>query len=98
MYARVTTVQIQTGKTDELTQFVRDAVLPIAQQEHGFSGMLILADPANHKGIAITMWATEADMAAGEASDGYYTQQIARAAQYLAAPPVREVYEVRTKA
>jgi heme-degrading monooxygenase HmoA len=97
MYARVTTVQAQPGKADELVQFVRETVLPIAKQQHGFSGMFILADPANNKGMAITMWETEADMAAGEASDGYYTQQLAKAARYLAAPPVRETYEVRTK-
>ena len=97
MLARVTTIQIQSGKTDEVTQFVHDSVLPAAQQQHGFGGMLILVDPAAQKGMAITMWETVADMEAGEANDGYYTQQLARASQFLAAKPMREVYEVRIK-
>ncbi len=76
MYARVTTAQIQAGKTDEFAELIREAILPVAQQQHGFGGMLLLMDPNANKGIAITMWETEADMTAGEAPDGYYTQHL----------------------
>jgi hypothetical protein len=40
------------------------------------------------------LWETEADMAASEASGGYYQVQIARGAHFFAAPPVRETYQV----
>ena len=95
MYARVTLAQIQPGKTGELIQFLRDNVVAAAQQQQGFKGLLVLTDESSNKGIALTLWETDADMAAGEASDGYYTQQLARGAQFFAAPPERLAYQVQ---
>jgi heme-degrading monooxygenase HmoA len=97
MYARVTTVYFQPGMADAVTQYVSDTVVPTAKQAKGFGGIVVLSDPASNKGIAITYWDTEADMAAGESSSGYYAQAMAGAAQFLSAPPVRETYEVRIK-
>ena len=94
MYARVTLAQLQPGKIDELTQFLRDNVIPAAQQYQGFNGLLLLTDDNTNKGIAVALWETEADMAASEGSDGYYTVQLARGAHFFAAPPVRETYQV----
>ena len=97
MYARVTTVQLQPGAADEVTQYVRESVVPAAKQTQGFGGIEILVNPATNKGIAITFWDSEADMAAGEASSGYYTQALAGAAQFFTAPPMREAFEVRIR-
>ena len=94
MYARATLAQLQPGKIDELLQFLRENVIPAAQRQQGFKGLLLLTDENTNKGIAIALWETEADMAAGEASDGYYTVQLARGAHFFAAPPVRETYQV----
>jgi heme-degrading monooxygenase HmoA len=97
MHARVTTVQLQPGIADDVTQYIRDSVVPAAKQAKGFGGILVLTDPENNKGIAITFWDSETDMAAGETSSGYYAQAIAGAAHFFAAQPVREKYEVRIK-
>ena len=94
MYARVTLAQLQTGKIDELISFLHDNVVPAAQRQQGFKGLLLLTDETTTKGIAIALWETEADMAAGEASGGYYQVQIARGAHFFAAPPVQEAYQV----
>jgi heme-degrading monooxygenase HmoA len=94
MYARVTLAQLQPDKVDELLQFLHDNVVPAAQAQHGFKGLLLLTDETTNKGIAIALWETEADMAAGEASDGYYTVQLARGAHFFAAPPERSAYQV----
>ena len=94
MYARVTFAQLQPGKVDELLQFLRDNVLPAAQRQQGYKGLLLLTDETTNKGIAIALWETEAAMAASEVSDGYYSVQIARGAHFFAAPPVRETYQV----
>ncbi len=94
MYARVTLAQLQPGKIDELIPFLRENVVPAAQRQQGFKGLLLLTDETTNKGIAIALWETEADMAAGEASDGYYTVQHARGAHFFAAPTVRETYQV----
>jgi heme-degrading monooxygenase HmoA len=82
---------------DDITRYLREVVVPAAKQAQGFGGIEILIDPATNKGMAITFWDSEADMAAGEASSGYYAQGLAGAAQYLAAPPVREAFEVRIR-
>ena len=97
MYARVTTVQLQPGMADDIIQYLRDTVVPAAKQAKGFGGIVVLSDPAANKGIAITFWDSEADMAAGEASSGYYTQALAGGARFFASAPTREAYEVRIK-
>lgn len=97
MYARVVNVQIQPGKADEAINMYRDSVVPAAKQQKGSKGILLLTDASTGKGIAITLWETEADMKAGEAS-GYYQEQIAKFASVFAAPPVMERYEVSVQA
>jgi heme-degrading monooxygenase HmoA len=94
MYARVTLAQLQPGKVDELLHFLRDNVVPAAQAQQGFKGLLLLTNDTTNKGIAIALWETEAAMAASEASGGYYQVQIARGVHFFAAPPVRETYRV----
>jgi hypothetical protein len=94
MYARVTLAQLQPSKGDELTQFLHGNVVPAAQQQQAFKGLLLLTDEHTNKGIAIGLWETEAEMAASEASDGYYTVQLAKGVHFFAAPPVREAYQV----
>src|SRR6266849_2426693 len=93
MYARVTRVQFHPGMGDEVTQYVRDSVVPAAKQAKGFGGIQVFTDSATNTGIAITFWNTEADMAAGESSSGYYAQALAGAAKFFSAQPVRETYE-----
>jgi heme-degrading monooxygenase HmoA len=94
MYARVTLAQLQPGKLDELLQFLGEHVVPAAQAQQGFKGLLLLTDETTNKGLAVALWETEADLVASEASDGYYTVQIARGAHFFAAPPVQETYQV----
>jgi len=95
MYARVTITQLQPGKTEEAVSIFRDSIVPAAKQQQGFKGALLLTDPNPNavKGITITLWETEADMSTGETS-GYYQEQLAKVASLVAAPPVREAYEV----
>lgn len=95
MYARVTTGYVQPGKVGELDQYIRETLVTLYPQQQGFKGTLFLTDRSANKAIAITLWETEAGMAAGEASSGgYYREQLAKMAQLFASPPVREAYEV----
>ncbi len=93
MHARVVTVQVQPGKIEETIRIYRDSVAPAAKQQKGFKGAFLLTDPNTGKGISVTLWETEADLKAGEAS-GYYQEQIAKFGAVFAAPPAREAYEV----
>ena len=92
-YARVLNAGVRTGTSDEGMQIIRDSVLPAAKQQPGFKGGLWLSDRSTDKVMAITLWATEADLLAGESS-GYYQAQIAKVAHVLASQVVREAYEV----
>ncbi len=93
MFARVLTAQAKPGKTDELTDIVRDSVIPEVKQEVGFKGLLLLNEHATGKGISITLWETPVDLKASETS-GYLQQQLAKVAPLLAEPPVVGIYEV----
>ena len=94
MYARATLAQLQPDNVDELLQFLGEHVVPAAQAQQGFKGLLLLTDETSNKGIAVALWETKADLVASEASNGYYSVQIARGAHFFAEPPVREVYQV----
>ncbi len=93
MHARVVTVQAQAGKLDEIIQIYRDSIVPASRQQAGFKGARLFTDRTTNKGISITLWETEADLTAGEAS-GYYQEQIAKLSPMLSSSPVREAYEV----
>lgn len=100
MYARVTVLEWKTGERregiDETLQILHDSIVPVAKQQPGFKGFLGLLDRTGGKGIAITLWETEADLEAGESS-GYYREQLAKLehlSHLYALPPYREVYEV----
>lgn len=94
MYARVTTGNVQPGKMDELKQYAHETTATLYPQQQGFKGALFLADRHANKAMAITLWETEAEVAAGEASGGYYGEQLAKMAHFFASAPVREAYEV----
>jgi len=93
MYARVVNSQLQPGKRDERIAILRDSIVPAAQQQPGFQGFVVLADVNGDKGIAYSIWTTEADLQASETSN-FYQEQIAKLRVVLAAPPVREINEL----
>jgi heme-degrading monooxygenase HmoA len=96
MFARVVTVQIKSGKTDEAVRIYQDSVVPAGTQQKGHSGFLLLTNRDTGKGISVALWETEADMKAGEAS-GYLQQQLAKFASVFAAPPTTEHFEVSVR-
>lgn len=97
MFARVITIQTQPGKAMEGVAIYRDSVVPAAQKQRGFKGALLLTDSANNKAISVTLWNTEADRTASEAS-GYVQEQLAKMGAVMAGAPVREGFEVSVQA
>jgi heme-degrading monooxygenase HmoA len=95
MHARMTTIQLQPGMADRMSAIFEDSVLPVAKEQRGFKGGLLLTDRNTGKAVAISLWETEADVAASESS-GYYQAQMAKLAGvgFFAGPPVRETYQV----
>src|SRR5712691_13037579 len=93
MHARVLMAQTEPGKTDELTQLIRDSVIPEVKQEGGFKGLLLLNERATGKGISITLWETPVDLKASETT-GYLQRQLVKVAPLLNEPPLVGVYKV----
>jgi heme-degrading monooxygenase HmoA len=92
-YARIVTIHAQAGKLEEVVKVYHESILPAAKQQKGFLDARLFIDRATGKGISVARWQTEEDLKAGEAS-GYYSEQIAKLVPLLAAPPVREAYEI----
>ena len=93
MHARVVDLRVSPGDTREMVRIYRNSVMPAARRQPGFRGALLLTDPETGIGISVSMWETEADREAGEAS-GYYKEQIEKFSDFLTETPVRKHYEV----
>jgi heme-degrading monooxygenase HmoA len=93
MHARMVDLRVRPVDTEEMVRIYRNSVMPVARRQRGFGGAVLLTDPETGIGVSITMWETEADREAGEAS-GYYQEQLDKFAHLLVDTPVRKHYEV----
>jgi heme-degrading monooxygenase HmoA len=94
MYARVNTMQYQSGKVGEAFQIFRESILSETKRQAGFQGVTVLLDHATDKAVVITLWQTEADAKASGARSSYMQTQLLKASSLFAAAPVIEIYEV----
>jgi quinol monooxygenase YgiN len=93
MVTRIVTVQIKPGQLEEAVRIFQDSILPAARQQPGFKSLTLLTDPATGKAMSVGHWSTEADLKASE-TNGFLQEQFAKFAQVIAAPPVREVFQI----
>ena len=91
MHARVTTFEIRPGKWEALAE--DRGVSEQLDMKHGFKGLYFLQDRETRKAINITLWETEEDMKATEAS-GWYREALGVWEDTFASPPVTKHYEV----
>lgn len=97
MFARLTTLQFKIDGLDEATRIYEENIIPVSKKQKGFRGAYLLLDRKTGKAVAITLWDSEADAIANEQS-GYYQEQVVKHLEFFAAPPIREGYEVVTRA
>jgi len=93
MFARLTIAQMKMDKLDEAIKIYEESVIPAAKSQKGYRGAYFLTDRNTGKQVSIALWDSEEDAIANEQS-GYYQEQISKFKELLAAPPVREGYEV----
>ncbi len=93
MHARIVAGLAQPGTIDQGINIFENSVAPVAQEQKGFKDIFFLVNRDTNQFMSVTLWETEADMAAGEASS-YLQEQVAKAAPILAAPPTTEHYEL----
>ena len=91
MYARLTTTQTAVDKTDQAVEIWRDKVGPALKQQKGFKGAYLIGDHETGKGISITLWETDADV---KATDATLPQILALFEGMFTAQPNVETLEV----
>jgi len=93
MFARFTIVEVNMDKINELIKLFEHSIVPAAKSQKGYRGAYLFTDRKTGKGYVISLWDSEEDAVANEQS-GYYKEQVGKAAEFFAGPPVREGYEV----
>jgi len=61
MYARMLTIQTLPEELDEAIRLYRQVIVPAAQTQHGFRGLLFLTDHASGMVRSILMWDSQDD-------------------------------------
>ncbi len=94
MFARVTLFEVDRRRTriEDAEKLFDDQVLPLLEQQPGFSGYYVMRTPAG-KGMVLTLWDNERAARSG-IENGYYQAQVAKFVTFLRQPPGREHYEV----
>jgi heme-degrading monooxygenase HmoA len=90
---RVVHLQIHPDKVEEAATIFRTSLLPAVRQLPGFQQAYLAVDRATGKGVGITVWATEADLVANEASE-FFREQLTPLRPLFVNPPEREFFEV----
>ena len=93
MFARVLKSQLKIDKIAEATRTFREVVLPLCRKQRGFKGAYYMSDAKSGESVAVTLWESEDDMLANEASH-FFQEQVARFIPFYAKPPIREAFEV----
>ncbi len=94
MYARVITALAKPNTMDSAVDVYNNAIIPATKKQPGFKGANLLVN--GNTAVSTTIWETEADMIASEAS-GYLQKVLAKLGPFLAAPPENAHYEVRAQ-
>ncbi len=93
MHARVVSMEMLPIDVGKATRIYQDRVLPAAREQQGFRGALMLTDTGTGEGLSITLWGSEDDMHASEAS-GFYHRKLSELDALFISTPVRKHYEV----
>ena len=97
MHARVVFNVTRPEKIDQVYSIMSGPAGLAAMQQKGCKGLLTLGDRKTRKGIAITLWETEADMMASETGP-YWETALAMAKEFITGPQTIEHYEVMAQA
>jgi heme-degrading monooxygenase HmoA len=66
VYARMSVLEGSPDQIDEGLRHVREQVLPLIQQQDGFTGFIALSDQQSGKVIGVSFWESEQAMQASE--------------------------------
>jgi hypothetical protein len=92
MVARVTHVRVKPEDVEGSVRLFEQSVIPVAEQEEGFKGVLLLTR-SDGSALAIDLCDNFEHLQANERS-GLYQQQIGKFADKIVDHPKREFYDV----
>ena len=93
MYARVATVKVKPGRMDEMIKIYDETQRSVNQGMQGFQSARLLTDRNANTAVAVTIWATEADVLASV--NASVTQDVMdRFGEVVEGPLTFENYEV----
>ena len=91
MHARITYSQLVDGATDKALDVWKEKVGPALKQAKGFKGAYVIGNPNTGKGVTVTLWETENDM---KATDATMPQTLALFDGMFATQPDQDAMEV----
>ncbi len=94
MWARFGVIQVKPGQMDEFIEIFRDSMVPPARLQKGFQGVMVLTDRDSNRAIGLSLWESESDARAVEASQGSFSSQIDKVAAVIIEAPNVEYLEV----
>jgi heme-degrading monooxygenase HmoA len=93
VHARVVSMEMLPIDVGEAARIYQERVLPAAREQQGFRGALLLTDAYTGEGLSVSLWSSEDDMHASEAS-GFYHRKLSELDALFISTPVRKHYEV----
>jgi heme-degrading monooxygenase HmoA len=93
MHARVVSMEMLPINVGEAVRIYQGWVVPAARGQEGFRGALMLTDSDTGEGLSISLWNSEEDMHASEAT-GFYHRKLSELDTLFISTPVRKHYEV----
>jgi heme-degrading monooxygenase HmoA len=93
VHARVVSMEMLPIDVREAARIYQERVLPAAREQQGFRGALLLTDAETGEGFSVSLWSSEDDMYASEAS-GFYHRKLSELDALFISTPIRKHYEV----
>ncbi len=93
MHARMLKMQVKSDRIDEAARIFAEDVIPGCRSQAGYRGAFFLIDRKLGECVPITLWETEADMAATE-ENRFFQTQLMKFLGLFHHGLVREAYEV----
>jgi heme-degrading monooxygenase HmoA len=96
VYARVTNIRFSPELGAEVVA-VAQGLARVLMEQRGFNGLQVLTDQHVGRGIIVSLWETEADAEASEASSSYIGQ-MSMLSSFLSKRLAPETYQVEVRA
>jgi hypothetical protein len=93
MFVRQTIIHTAVDKIDEAAKLFTESVIPAFRAQKGYQGAYFISERKTGKSICVSLWDSEQDAIANEASH-VYQEQLVKFIGLFTMDPFREGYEL----